>query len=589
MNEINAGITSNEHLLQWVREAAQLCQPDLIHWCDGSEDERRAFEDRAVSEGVLERLNPTRHPGSFYHRSKPNDVARTEHLTFICTRVAADAGPTNNWISPADGYRRCSEILRGSMSGRTLYVVPFIMGPALSPFSKIGVQLTDSIYVALNMRIMTRMGRIALKQLGKSDDFTRCFHGMAELDDQKRLVCHFPEDNAVWSVGSAYGGNALLGKKCLALRIGSFLGRRQGWMAEHMLILGIKTPEGKLHYVCAAFPSQCGKTNLAMIQPPPAMKGYETFTVGDDIAWLRVGADGRLWAVNPEAGFFGVAPGTGPGTNPVALATIQKNTIFTNVALTSEKDVWWEGLGDPPAKATDWRGEPWTAASPVKAAHPNSRFTAPTAQCPTLSPEWENPQGVPISAIIFGGRRAHIDPLVYETFDWKHGVYTGATMGSETTAAATGQVGVVRRDPMAMKPFIGYHAGDYFGHWLEMGKKAARPPKIFHVNWFEVDPQGKVIWPGFGDNLRVLDWILKRVEGTVDAQRTPIGYLPYAKDLNCSGLKITPAELETLLDIERDGWLTEVADQDLFFKEIGGRLPAALREEQTNLKRRLRE
>ncbi len=585
--ETNSQLTNNSHLLQWVREAAALCQPDRIHWCDGSEDERRAFENEAVAGGIFERLDPVRHPGSFYHRSKANDVARTEHLTFICTQSASDAGPTNNWMAPAEGYRKCSDILRGSMRGRTLYVVPFIMGPARSPFSKVGVQLTDSIYVALSMRIMARMGRIALDQLGKSADFTKCFHGMAELDETKRLVCHFPEDNAVWSVGSAYGGNALLGKKCLALRIASFLGRREGWMAEHMLILGIKTPQGKTHYVCAAFPSQCGKTNLAMIQPPPALKGYETFTVGDDIAWLRVGPDGRLWAVNPEAGFFGVAPGTGPATNPVALATVQKNTIFTNVALTPGKEVWWEGLGDPPAQATDWRGNPWTPASKDKAAHPNSRFTAPTSQCPTLSPHWEDPQGVPISAIIFGGRRAHVDPLVYEAFDWQHGVYTGATMGSETTAAATGKVGVVRRDPMAMRPFIGYHVGDYFRHWLDMGKRIAKPPKVFHVNWFEQDARGKVIWPGFGDNLRVLEWILRRVEGTVEAERTPIGLLPKPEDLNLNGLSLTASELAALLDIERDGWLAEVADQDVFFDQTGNRLPEELRTEQAKLKARL--
>lgn len=587
--ETNSHLTNNSHLLQWVREAAALCGPERIHWCDGSDDERRALEDLAVAEGILEKLNPTRHPGSFYHRSKPNDVARTEQLTFICTQAAEDAGPLNNWMDPKEAYRKCADIARGSMQGRTLYVVPFIMGPARSPFSKIGVQLTDSVYVALSMRIMTRMGRVALEHLGKSAHFTRCFHAMAELDETKRLVCHFPEDNAVWSVGSAYGGNALLGKKCLALRIGSFLGRREGWMAEHMLILGIRTPQGKLHYVCAAFPSQCGKTNLAMIQPPPSMKGYETFTVGDDIAWLRVGPDGRLWAVNPEAGFFGVAPGTGPSTNPVALATVQKNTIFTNVALTPDRNVWWEGLGDPPAQATDWRGNPWTPASKEKAAHPNSRFTAPTSQCPTLSPEWENPQGVPISAIIFGGRRAHVDPLVYETFDWTHGVYTGATMGSETTAAATGKVGVVRRDPMAMRPFIGYHAGDYFRHWLDMGRRAAKPPKIFHVNWFEVNDSGKVIWPGFGENLRALDWILRRVDGTVDAERTPIGYLPRPQDLNLEGLKIGAQELRSLLDIERDGWLAEVTDQTLFFDQIGKRLPPELLQEQKNLKARLED
>ncbi|MBP9733614.1 MAG: phosphoenolpyruvate carboxykinase (GTP) [Candidatus Omnitrophica bacterium] len=585
--EINSDLTANSHLIKWVRESAELCNPDRIHWCDGSADEKHALEDFAVAEGILERLNQSRHPGSFYHRSKQNDVARTEQLTFICTSSAEDTGPTNNWMAPAEAYAKCADIARGSMKGRTMYVIPFIMGPAQSPFSKVGVQLTDSVYVALSMRVMARMGKIALDQLGKSDDFTRCFHAMAELDDKKRLVCHFPEDNAVWSVGSAYGGNALLGKKCLALRIASFLGRREGWLAEHMLILGIRNPEGKTHYVCAAFPSQCGKTNLAMIRPPAAMKGYETFTVGDDIAWLRIGPDGRLWAVNPEAGFFGVAPGTGPATNPVALATVQSNTIFTNVAMTPDKDVWWEGLGDPPAQATDWKGNPWTPASKEKAAHPNSRFTAPTSQCPTLSPEWENPKGVPISAIIFGGRRAHVDPLVYETFDWAHGVYTGATMGSETTAAATGQVGVVRRDPMAMRPFIGYHAGDYFRHWLEMGRAAAKPPKIFHVNWFEVDPAGKIIWPGFGDNLRVLDWILRRVDGTVDAKTTPIGNLPHAKDLNLQGLNLSDANLAEILDVDGEGWLKEVADQDNFFRQIGSRLPAELLQEQKNLKARL--
>lgn len=577
----------NAHVAGWVEEMAKLCRPDRVVWCDGSEEERKRLTDEAVRRGEVIRLNEEKLPGCLYSRSAENDVARTEHLTFICTNNREDAGPTNNWMDPAEAYGKLGAIFDGSMKGRTMYVVPFLMGPKGSPLVKVGIQLTDSLYVVLNMRVMTRMGRIALEELGQNGSFTRCLHGKADLDIQRRFICHFPQDNAVWSVGSAYGGNALLGKKCLALRIGSYLGREQGWLAEHMLILGIESPDGKVDYVTAAFPSQCGKTNLAMLVPPPALKGYKIWTVGDDIAWLYPGADGRLWAVNPEAGFFGVAPGTNRKSNPNALATIQKNTIFTNVVLKDDGTVWWEGLEDPPLEGTDWRGRRWTPASGEKGAHPNSRFTAPLLQCPSVSPEWNNPKGVPVSAIIFGGRREKVDPLVYESFHWRHGVYAGATMGSETTAAAVGHTGVLRRDPMAMLPFCGYHVGDYFRHWLEMGKRLSNPPRIFHVNWFRQDKGGKYLWPGFGENLRVLLWILERAKGKGPARESPIGYLPVPEALNVSGLDVSRETLEELLKVDREGWLEEAESQTEFFKKIGDRLPKELVKEQTDLVRRL--
>ncbi len=580
-------LTTNSHVIDWVQEMAGLCKPDRVMWCDGSEKEKNILVQEAASTNEVLILNQEKLPGCLYHRTAENDVARTEHLTFICSRKKDDAGPTNNWMDPQEAYKKVGAVFDGSMKGRTMYVIPFIMGPAGAPSSKVGVQLTDSIYVVLNMRIMTRMGKVALDQLGQSDDFSRCLHGKADLDINRRFICHFPEDNTIWSVGSGYGGNALLGKKCLALRIGSYLGRTQGWMAEHMLILGIQNPKGEIRYITAAFPSQCGKTNLAMLIPPESLKGYKIWTVGDDIAWLRIGPDGRLWAINPEAGFFGVAPGTNKKSNPNALATVQKNTIFTNVVLTKDKTVWWEGLENPPAEGLDWRGKPWTPASAEKGAHPNSRFTAPASQCPSISPEWQNPKGVPISAIIFGGRRAKVAPLVYESFSWQHGTYVGATMASETTSAATGAVGVVRRDPMAMLPFCGYHVGDYFRHWLEMGKKTPKPPKIFHVNWFRTDANGKFIWPGFGENLRVLLWILDRTEGKGETVKTPIGYVPTPEAINVSGLGLSKEVVANLLSVDRSEWKAEVEHQSEFFSKVGDRLPKEISEEQKNLRGRL--
>jgi phosphoenolpyruvate carboxykinase (GTP) len=581
------GLSNNARLLKWVEEMRELCGPSRIFWCDGSEREYEELLKQAVAERELITLNEKELPGCYLHRSAENDVARTEHLTFICTRSKDDSGPTNNWMDPRESYQKLTGIFRGSMKERTLYVVPFIMGPAGSPFSKIGIQLTDSIYVTLSMRVMTRMGKVALDQLGQSDNFTRCLHGKADLDVNRRFICHFPEDNTIWSVGSDYGGNALLGKKCLSLRIGSFLGRKEGWMAEHMLILGVEDPSGRVRYLTAAFPSQCGKTNLAMMLPPPALKGYKVWLVGDDIAWLRVGPDGRLWAVNPEAGIFGVAPGTSDETNPNAIATIRRNTIYTNVALKPDRTVWWEGLGPPPSEALDWRGKPWTPDSKEKAAHPNSRFAAPVSQCPSISSEWQKPQGVPISAILFGGRRAKLPPLIYESFNWQHGVFVGATMASETTAAATGQVGVVRRDPMSMLPFCGYHIGDYFNHWLDMGRRIARPPKIFYVDWFKTDQEGSFLWPGFGENLRVLLWALDRAEGKGDAVETPIGYVPARSGLNLEGLDLPPDKFDKLFEIDYSEWRKEEEDLNSFFEKIGPRLPESIRWEQKALLARL--
>ncbi|MBF0297618.1 MAG: phosphoenolpyruvate carboxykinase (GTP) [Oligoflexia bacterium] len=580
--------TKSKALREWVEEMAKLCKPDLVYWCDGSEVERQTLVDQALKTGELELLNQSKLPGCVYHRSNANDVARVEQCTFICTDKKEDAGPTNNWMAPADAYKKVGAIFDGSMRGRTMYVVPFIMGPAKSPFSKVGVEITDSIYVVLNMRTMTRMGKIALDQLGESDNFTKGLHGKADLNPERRFICHFPQDNAIWSVGSGYGGNALLGKKCLSLRIASYLGRQEDWMAEHMLILGIENPQGKTSYVAAAFPSACGKTNLAMLIPPKELKGYKVWTVGDDIAWLRKGTDGRLWAVNPEAGFFGVLPGTSHKTNPNAMLTMQKNTIYTNVVKTTDGNVWWEGHSDPaPHKATDWLGREWTPSSKEKGAHANSRFTAPASQCPSISPNWESPEGVPISAIIFGGRRARVAPLVYESFSWQHGVYMGATMASETTAAAIGQTGVVRRDPMAMLPFIGYNAGDYFAHWLHMGKITPKPPRIFNVNWFRTNANGEFMWPGYGDNMRVLLWILGRCDGKVEAQESPIGHIPFEKDLDLTGLNLKHETLKELLSIDRASWREELSGQKEFLDKIGPRLPSELHQEWQNLTHRL--
>ncbi|MHB0912865.1 MAG: phosphoenolpyruvate carboxykinase (GTP) [Armatimonadota bacterium] len=581
-------MVSNGKVKQWVNEMVQLCQPDKVVWCDGSVEEKNRLEAEAVRTGEVMELNQDKLPGCLLHRTAENDVARTEHLTFICTSRKEDAGPTNNWMSPEEAYSKLGEIFRGSMKGRTLYVVPFIMGVPGSPFSKIGVELTDSIYVVLNMRIMTRMGQVALDELGDSDDFTKCLHSKHELDIDHRYICHFPEDNTIWSVGSGYGGNVLLGKKCLALRIASALGRKEGWMAEHMLILGVENPQGEVHYVAGAFPSACGKTNLAMLVPPASMPGWKVWTVGDDIAWMRIGPDGRLWAVNPEAGFFGVVPGTNMKSNPNAMRTIQKNTIYTNVLLRPDGGVWWEGRDESaPAEGIDWQGRPWTPESGEKGAHPNSRFTAPASQCPSISPSWEDPQGVPISAIIFGGRRAKLAPLVYESFNWQHGTYVGATMSSETTAAATHKQGVLRRDPMAMLPFCGYNMAEYFKHWLEMGGKIGNAPKIFHVNWFRQDDEGKFIWPGFGDNLRVLKWIVERCKGKGEAVETPIGYVPTVDAIELAETDVSKETMETLTKVDREAWFNELEAQTEWFQQFGYSLPDGIWQEHESLSNRL--
>jgi phosphoenolpyruvate carboxykinase (GTP) len=576
---------------------AGMCEPDHVVWIDGSEEERESLTRQALETGEVIQLNQEKLPGCVYHRTALNDVARTEDLTYICTTLQEDAGPTNNWMSPEEGYRRAGEILRGAMRGRTMYVIPFSMGPVGSPFSKIGVELTDSIYVVLNMRIMTHVGKPVLKQLGTGGEFTKCLHSKAELDIKRRLILHFPEDNAIWSVGSGYGGNVLLGKKCLALRIASHLGRREGWLAEHMLIMGVENPEGRVEYVAAAFPSACGKTNLAMLVPPEGLKvkGYRIWTVGDDIAWMRIDTDGRLWAINPECGFFGVAPGTNMKTNPAMMKTISRNTIYTNVVLGKDGTVWWEGgEGEPPAEATDWHGRPWQPGlkddkgEVIKGAHPNSRFTAPLTQCPSHSFRTEHHHGVPISAIIFGGRRAQLAPLVYEAFDWEHGVFVGATMASERTAAQYGKQGEVRRDPMAMLPFCGYHMGDYFEHWLNMGKRMTNPPKIFHVNWFRTDENGKFLWPGFGENLRVIEWILDRCRGQAEAVKTPIGYVPTIDSLDLADLSISREALTKLFAVDRSDWYRETDGMTAFFQQLGSRLPRVMWDQLEALRMRLR-
>ena len=598
----------NLNLERWVKDVAELTQPDRVFWCDGSEEEGRRMIGEAERAGILRKLNGEKFPGCYLSRSNPSDVARVEHLTFICTPRQEDAGPTNNWMSPEDAKAKVEPIFRGSMKGRTMYVVPYLMGPVGSPFSQVGIEVTDSIYVVINMRIMCRVGKVALDHLGSSAEFVRGLHSTADLNPERRYICHFPDENLIWSVGSGYGGNALLGKKCHALRLASVSARREGWLAEHMLILGIESPKGDVTYIAAAFPSACGKTNLAMLIPPDLFKDHKVWTVGDDIAWMRYGEDGRLYAVNPEAGFFGVVPGTSSKTNPNAMAAIRKNTIYTNVALKEDNTPWWEGMdGEVPKKATDWKGNPWTPESKEKAAHPNSRFTAPARQCPCISPEWENPKGVPISAIIFGGRRAHLTPLVYEAFDWEHGTYIGATMASETTAAATSAAGVLRRDPMAMIPFCGYNMADYFQHWLNVGQvhstssgqassglAGKKLPKIFHVNWFRKDTAGKFIWPGFGDNIRVLKWILERCqpeharkdhEG--GAKKTPIGYVPTPESINLSGLNLDPKTVEELFSVKPSEWKQELQDQKEFFKKFGSRIPDAILKQYNELERRL--
>ncbi len=570
--------TTNQHVINWVNETARHCQSDAIVWCDGSEEEKERLTSRAVEEGILVPLNQEKRPGCYYHRSDPNDVARVEKCTYICTETREEAGPTNNWSRPEEMYERLSALTAGAMKGRTMYVVPYLMGPPGSELSKVGVELTDSIYVVLSMRVMTRMGAVALEHLGDSDDFNRGLHCMLDLDPEKRLIVHFPQDNAIFSTASNYGGNVLLGKKCLALRIGSYLGRKEGWMAEHMLILGLESPEGEKTYVAAAFPSACGKTNFAMLIPPDHFKGWKVWTVGDDIAWMRPGKDGRLYAINPEAGYFGVAPGTSNSSNPNAMRSIERDTIFTNVALTPDGDVWWEGMdGEPPAECLDWRGNKWTPESTEKAAHPNSRFAAPMANNPALAPEVDDPEGVPISAIIFGGRRATTIPLVYQSFNWVHGVYVGATVGSEMTAAAVGGVGQVRRDPMAMLPFCGYNMGEYFRHWLTMRRLLKDPPRIFSVNWFRKDEDGNFLWPGFGENMRVLQWIIGRCRGRADSIETPLGWVPGPNFFDLGEMEgFDQAALDKLEEIDAEGWRKEVISQDELFMKLYSDLPKEL-------------
>jgi phosphoenolpyruvate carboxykinase (GTP) len=571
-------LTNNKHVTDWLREMVALCKPDQVVWCDGSEEEKKRLTDLAVSQGILEPLNQEKLPGCYLHRSNPNDVARVENLTFICTREKEMAGPTNNWMAPKDAYDKLGKLFDGSMKGRTMYVVPYVMGPVGSPMSKVGIEITDSIYVVLNMRIMTRMGIDALTMLGDSDDFNRGLHSTLDCNPDRRFICHFPEDNTIWSIGSGYGGNVLLGKKCLALRIGSYLGKNEGWLAEHMLILGVESPEGEMTYVAAAFPSQCGKTNFAMMIPPGRFKGWKIWTVGDDIAWMRVGQDGRLYAINPEAGYFGVAPGTSYDSNANAMKTISRDTIFTNVARTPDGDVWWEGKDGPvPPELIDWQGRPWTNKSTEKAAHPNSRFTAPATNNPCASKFWDDPEGVPISAIIFGGRRATTVPLVMQAFSWMHGVFLGATLGSETTAAATGKVGVVRRDPMAMLPFCGYDMGQYFAHWLSMQSRMVNPPKTFIVNWFRKDKNGKFMWPGFGENMRVLKWVVDRARLRVGGQETPFGWVPKAGDLDLSGLNIAPETVDEATHIDLGEWKTELESLSEFFESLGPSMPKTLK------------
>ncbi len=566
-------------LENWVEEVSRLTKPKTVVWCDGSEAENNRLTEEMLGDGTFLNLNEHTYPKCYLHRSNPNDVARTEQVTFICTKKKEDAGPTNNWMSPAEGKQRVGPLFDGAMAGRTMYVAPYILGPASSPYSKVGVEVTDSAYVVANMRIMSRMGRVAQERLGSSEDFVPGLHSLGDLDPAKRFVMHFPEEKLIWSVGSGYGGNALLGKKCFALRIGSWMAREQGWMAEHMLILGLEDPSGKVTYMAAAFPSACGKTNLAMMVSALEGEGYRVWTVGDDIAWMHSGPDGYLRAVNPEAGFFGVAPGTNQKSNPNVMKALSRNSIFTNVGLTRNREPWWEGIQDAaPMGLEDWQGRPWTP-SLGPAAHPNSRYTVPAQQSPSISKRWEDPAGVPISAIIFGGRRAHLAPLVYESFDWEHGVYVGASMASETTAAATGAVGVTRRDPMAMLPFCGYNMGDYFGHWLEMGKRVKHPPRVFHVNWFRKNAAGQFLWPGYGENVRVLKWMLERIEGRAGARETPIGLVPEEKGLTMSGLALAPRALEELFEVNAEEWKKDLAEVGAFLGKFGERLPVGIRKQ----------
>ncbi len=570
----------------WVDEAAKLTKPERVEYCDGSQAEYQRMIAEMLDGGDSYALNQKTYPNCYLHRSSPNDVARTEHLTFICAPDKEDVGPTNNWMGPDAAKHKVGALLDGAMRGRTMYVVPYVMGPVSSPISKVGVEVTDSPYVVASMRIMSRMGKVAMERLGTSSEFVPGLHSLGDLDPMRRYIVHFPQEKLIWSVGSGYGGNALLGKKCFALRIASVMAREQGWMAEHMLILGLESPGGKVTYMAAAFPSACGKTNLAMMVSALESEGYRIWTVGDDISWMKIGADGYLHAINPEAGFFGVAPGTGIKTNPNVMGALRKNTLFTNVAMTSEREPWWEGIGsEAPAGLINWKGEAWNPSKGT-AAHPNARYTVPAQQSPNISPKWEAPEGVPISAFLFGGRRARVAPLVYESFDWQHGVFVGATMASETTAAATGDVGITRRDPMAMLPFCGYNMADYFRHWLEMGKKIPKPPKIFHVNWFRKGADGKFLWPGYGENVRVLKWILERVEGRGAAQETPIGYVPAKNGLTLDGVKISDEAVNELLRVIPEDWEPEMEDSKQFLGKFGGRLPQEIRQEHEKLARR---
>jgi phosphoenolpyruvate carboxykinase (GTP) len=590
--------THSKKIRGWVNKMAAMCQPDEIVWIDGSPEQKEQLEKECVTAGELIPLNPEKLPGCFLHRTNCNDVARTEHLTYICTRTKSAAGPNNNWMPPKDAYAKARAIFKGSMKGRTMYVIPFSMGPVGSQFSKAGIELSDSRYVVLNMMIMTRVGEPVLRQIEKDDNFTRCLHSLADLDIDRRMILHFPEDNTIWSVGSGYGGNVLLGKKCLALRLASFMGRKERWLAEHMLIMGVEDPEGRIKYIAAAFPSACGKTNLAMLLPPEGLKkkGYRIWTVGDDIAWMRIDTDGSLWAINPETGFFGVAPGTNSHTNPTMVETIKENTIYTNVLLKPDGTVWWEGAdGEIPQRGIDWQGRPWKPGmvdehgNKVCGAHPNSRFTAPIAQCPSASFRLEQHHGVPISAIVFGGRRAHLAPLVYEAFNWQHGVFVGAIMASERTAAQYGKQGEVRRDPMAMLPFCGYNMAQYFRHWLDMGKRMTKPPKIFNVNWFRTDENCKFLWPGYRENLRVIEWILDRCNDKVEAEGTPIGYIPKPSDIDLTGLSLPEGTLERLLSIDTKEWVTETEGVRQFFKQFKKEFPEELWDELGALVNRLAE
>jgi phosphoenolpyruvate carboxykinase (GTP) len=574
-------------LEQWVEEVARTTRPKQIVWCDGSEREAEKMVETLLAEGRTVRLNEKTHPNCILHRSDPSDVARTESVTFICTRDQEDAGPTNNWMAPAEAKEKLGRLFSGSMAGRTMYVVPYLMGPANSPICRVGVEITDSAYVVASMRIMARMGKVAMDRIGSGNDFVPGLHSLGDLHPDRRFIMHFPEEKLIWSIGSGYGGNALLGKKCFALRIASWMAREQGWMAEHMLILGLEDPDGKVTYMAGAFPSACGKTNLAMMVSALESSGYRVWTIGDDISWMQIGADGYLHAMNPEAGFFGVAPGTNMHSNPNVIGALKSNSIFTNVAMTPAGEPWWEGIGtDAPAGLIDWQGRAAVSGN-GPAAQANSRYTVPANQAPSISPRWEDPGGVPISAFIFGGRRARLAPLVYESFDWEHGVFVGSTMASETTAAAVGAVGVTRRDPMAMLPFCGYHMGDYFGHWLDMGRRAAHPPKIFHVNWFRKGADGKFLWPGFGDNVRVLKWILERVQGKGRAVETPIGYVPTRDALTLDGLKIAPAAMDDLLRVDSADWAKETEETGKFLEVFGERLPPELRAQHAQLAKRL--